>query len=81
MRRNIFFLFGLILFGTSFYAKAQDDIKITDTIIRTKEPLMLSFGLDVGIQGLSADYMHNYTGEYNVNGTGPGGPRPSGTPP
>ena len=73
MRWNIFFLFGLGMFANAFYAKAQDDIKMTDTIIRTRKPLMLSFGLDCGIQSLSADYKHDYTGEYNVNGTGPTG--------
>jgi len=73
MRWNIFFLFGLVLFGTAFSSKAQDDIKMTDTIIHTKKPLMLSFGLDLNVKNLSADYRHDYTGEYNVNGIGPGG--------
>jgi len=73
MRRIIFTLSFIFIFFSVFTSKAQNDIQMKDTIIHTKKPLMLTFGLDLNIKTFSVDYLHNYTGEYNLNGTGPNG--------
>jgi len=73
MKWAVFFLSGLIMSGSAFVLKAQNNGKMPDTIIHRKKPLMLSFGLDYNIENLSAGYSQIYTGEYNVNGMGPTG--------
>jgi hypothetical protein len=52
---------------------AQSDTTITDTISKGKKPLMLSFGLDIKMKSIAGSYNHDYTGEYNIYGAGPGG--------
>jgi len=73
MRWRFLFLSCVFLSGSAITAMAQDDIQMKDSIIHTRKPLLLTFGLDLNVKTLAVNYKHDYTGEYNINGTGPNG--------
>jgi hypothetical protein len=66
---TVFIIISLVSFSLS----AQSDTMTTDTIIKHRKPLLLSFGLDLKLKSIGGSYFHDYTGEFNSYSSGPGG--------
>jgi hypothetical protein len=62
----------LALYLPKGFAQA-DSTSRADSAMKTKKPLMLSFGADINLSGLGGGYNYDYTGEYNKYGSPVGG--------